>query len=163
MAISHFDLEGTISVIDFRIVIGSAVMSADKQKLVISYTGYAYPEKLDVTLETYDYSLDNGVTWEQMTTASAVTSLSFTEDGTVHTLEWQAKADEGTNFYNKTLRIRMNGVSDPDETGLTYKSYYLSRPVENLADQAATQSTFPDSYAGTSGYKLLQQLAPKLV
>jgi hypothetical protein len=162
MAISHFDLEGDISITDFRIVFGSAALSADKQKVVISYTGYAYPAKSDVDLDSYDYSLDNGVTWSQMTTASTVTSLTFAEAGTAHTLEWAAKEDEEMNFYNQTLHIRMTGTSGADETGMTSTSYYLERAVENLAQQA-TQSEFPDSYGGMSGSELLQQLAPKLV
>jgi len=164
MAINHKDIDGLIEVTDFSIMFGAASVSSDKQKVVINYTGYAFPELANVALDTYEYSLDNGSTWSAMTPSGAtqLTSLSFTEAGAAHTFEWMAKDDEGMAFYNKTLRVRINAVSGLDETGLTYASYYLEHATENLADQADKQSSFPDSYAGMSGNELMRQLAPRL-
>jgi hypothetical protein len=155
MTIGHHDLDGMISVIDFSLTFGSAVLSADKQSLVISYMGYAYPELTNVAIDTYEYSLDNGTTWSEMTTSSTITGLTFSENGTAHTFEWEAKTDAGMDFYNISLR----GV---EETGLTYTSFYLDRAVQNLST-AATASPFPDSYSGQSGADLVRALAPKLM
>jgi hypothetical protein len=163
MAINHHDLDGTISVIDFSLTFGTTSLSSDKQKVVISYTGYAYPELSNVALDTYEYSLDNGSTWTSMTPSGStpLTSLSFTEAGTAHTFEWMAKEDAEMNFYNTNVRIRINAISGIEETGLTYGSFYLERAVENLST-AAQASSFPDSYSGQSGADLVRLLAPKL-
>jgi len=164
MAVNHRDFDGDIAVIDFAIVFGAAALSSDKQKVVISYTGYAYPELANVELDTYEYSLDNGSTWTAMTPSGStqLTGLAFTEAGTAHTFEWMAKDDEGMAFYNVTFRVRMNGVSGADETGLTYGSFYLERNVIDYTAEDAMQLSFPDSYPGMSGYELKQQLAPKM-
>lgn len=163
MTIGNKNLSGDISVTDFRIVFGSAAVSSDHQKVAIDYTGYASPELADGALTTYEYSLDNGSTWQAMTPSSGtdLTSLAFTEAGTPHTFEWEAKEDEGTDFYNVTVRIRMNAESGSNETGLTSTSYYFERTVSNIA-QFAEPSSFPDSYAGQSGNELMRGLAPRL-
>jgi hypothetical protein len=164
MAINHKDLDGLISVYDFTIVFGTAAMSADKQKLVINYTGYAFPELAAVELDTYEYSLDNGATWTAMTPSGTtqLTGLAFTETGTAQTFEWMAKEDEGTAFYNQTLRVRINAVEGFSETGLISTSYYIERATTNLASEAAMASQFPDSYPGMSGNELMRNLAPRL-
>lgn len=160
MPTNHHDVDGTISVTDFSILPGTAALSSDKQSIVISYTGYSYPERTDVAISTYEYSLDNGTTWSSMTTSSTITGLTFSEDGTAHTFEWEAKADEGMDFYNTNIRVRFNATSGSDETGLTYTSYIFEREVTNLST-AAEDSPFPDSYGGLSGSDLLK-MAPKL-
>lgn len=164
MTISHQDLDGNITVIDFSITFGTANLSADKQKIVINYTGFAYPELNAVSIDTYEYSLDNGSTWSEMTPSEStqLTGLSFTESGEENTFEWMAKEDVGVDFYNKTLRIRFNAVSGSDETGLTYTSYYFARETTNTAKDAADRLPFPENYAGISGRQLIQDLAPKL-
>jgi len=163
MALGKKDLIGDISVIDFRIVFGTAAVSSDHQKVVINYTGYAFPALANGELTTYEYSLDNGSTWQAMTPSSGtdLTSLGFSAGGTAHTFEWEAKADEGTDFYNVTVRIRMNAESGSDETGVTSTSYYFERTSTNVA-QSAQPSPFPESYAGQSGNELMRGLAPRL-
>lgn len=162
MTIGNKNLSGDISVTDFRIVFGTAAVSSDHQKVVINYTGYASPELSNGALSAYEYSLDNGTTWSSMTPSSGtdLTSLGFTEAGTAHTFEWEAKTDEGTSFYNTTVRIRLNAESGSEDTGLTSTSYYFERAQSNV--QPAPDSPFPDSYAGQSGNELMRGLAPRL-
>jgi hypothetical protein len=163
MAINHKDLDGFIEVTDFALIFSTAALSADKQKVVINYVGYGYPELSNVEIDTYEYSLDNGSTWTAMTPSGStqLTSLAFSEAGTAHTFEWMAKEDEGMDFYNTNLRVRFNAISGVDSTGLIYTSYVFERGVTNLSQQTV-QSPFPDSYAGESGWEITQALAPRV-
>jgi len=161
MALDQFDLDGYIKVIDFTLTIDSVVLSTDKQKLEITFTGYSFPERTDVDLYSYEYSLDNGVSWDTMTTSSTITGLTFEEEGTEHTFEWDVKDDAGMAFYNIPLRIRFNAISGVDETGLVSGTFYLERIIENLSTENSA-SPFPDSYSGLSGSDLMQN-APKVV
>jgi len=163
MTIGNKNFDGEISVTDFSISFGSAAVSSDHQKVVINFTGYASPELTNVALDSYEYSLDNGTTWENMTPSSGtvLTSLTFSEAGTAHTFEWEAKTDEGTAFYNTTIRVRINATSGSEETGLTSASYYFERETTDTS-AATRQSPFPDSYSGKSGTELIEGLAPRL-
>jgi len=163
MTIGNKNLDGEISVTDFSISFGSAAVSADHQKVVINYTGYASPELIDVVLDSYEYSLDNDTTWETMTPSAGtdLTSLIFSEAGTAQTFEWEAKTDEGTSFYNTNLRVRINATSGSEETGVTSTSYYFVRLTTNTS-VAGQQSPFPESYSGKSGTELIEGLAPRL-
>jgi len=163
MATSYYDIEGSISVIDFSATIGASVVSSDKQKVIISYTGLAYPEKTDVALTTYQYSLDNGTTWYTMTPSSSteLSDLTFSSSGTTNSFEWEAKSDVGVDFYNITLRVRLRFTSGSDITSLSYKAYTFERITQNQAT-FESKSPFPDSYGGTSGSSLARQYAPKL-
>jgi len=163
MATNYQDIDGSISVIDFSITLGLISLSSDKQKVVVNYTGYAYPERTDVAITAYEYSLDNGVTWATMTPSEStiVTDLTFSEAGTAQTFEWQAKADEGVDFYNVPLRIRLQGTSGEDLTSYAYGSYLLERAIQNLST-ILENSPFPSNYSGISGSDL-KQFAPKLI
>jgi hypothetical protein len=162
MTTSYKAFSGEISVTDFFIIFGAATISADKQKVVISYKGYASPALSDVVLSAYQYSIDNGSTWSAMT-ASAGTELSdlaFGLTGTSHTFEWEAKTDVDTAFYNISLRVRFNATSGVTSTGLTSGNFYFPRVTTN-STPVQTQLAFPASYAGQSGADLLKSLAPK--
>lgn len=163
MSLNHYDIEGEISVTDFSITLGTGALSSDKQSIVLNYTGYAYPEKTDVEISVYEYSLDNGTTWSAMTPSisTVLTSLTFSESGTAHTFEWESKEDEGMDFYNTNLRVRLRGISGLDDTGLSYGSYLFERAVQNLSTISVSPE-FPDSYSGISGSDLTRQLAPRL-
>jgi hypothetical protein len=81
MPIDNKDVLANINVVDFKISkIASPVLSADFTEVTLVYTGIADPERTaSVTLVDYEYSLDNGVTWDTMTAGagSEIDSLTF--------------------------------------------------------------------------------------
>lgn len=157
------DLAGDLNVIDFKInSIGEPVLSIDFNQVTMAVTGIANPENTAVDLVAYDYSLDNGITWEAMSTDSVITGLTFSPTGTANSFVWNIKADLGNAIYNTAIKLRfMAQAIFNTETVLTdYKirSIYLSK--ETVETVLRPESIFPTDYSGTFGSDMLKN-APK--
>lgn len=159
------DLSGRINTLDFAMVIGSAALSADFQKVTIPYTGSANPARTSsVDIVSTEYSLDDGVTWADMTLdsgSSDTTNLTFDADGESYNIVWMAKADIGTQVYNNNIKIRFRAQDAfGADTVVATKMRYLFFPRTVSNQVAATSSPFPNDYAGIPGMDLLKN-APR--
>jgi len=149
------NLPADIQTYDFKVVFGVPSLSSDKQKVEIPYTGIA-DAALTADIVVYDYSTDNGSTWEQMTPSSGttLTGLSFTASGSSFQFDWEAKADLGLSLYNQTLRIRLQAESGGILSNLGLYQVYFERSV---SDPSLDQENvpFPEDYKGVPGEQLL--------
>lgn len=154
------NLPSSLSVVTFKIVVGTPTLSSDFQSINIPYVGTANPARSSVSLSTYEYSLDGGTTWDTMTASSAtsVSGLSFGTSGTSLNFEWEARADIGGSIYNTAIMFRFIATEGGVSTLPATKSVSFTRQT---VDQAAeNESPFPESYKGTPGYRLMSQ-APR--
>ena len=153
---------GNVSVYELKIGLGQPAISSDKQGIDFPYKGYADPASSTVALAKYQYSLDNGVTYSDMTPVSAadISDLSFNPSGNDLVFHWDAKIDLGDNLYNVPFRVLFQAA----EYGLTSTeiSRYVvfERTTTNVAALRA-KKVFPDNYNGTSGSEFLQGKIPK--
>lgn len=162
MAIDYAtNLPGRVNVVDFSVVIGTVSMSADFQKITIPFTGSANPAKTSsVNIVTYQYSLDDGTTWSNMTLdigSSDTANLTFDVDGEDYELVWNVKTDLGTQVYNNSIKIKIQAQATFGTDSITatrMKYIYFPRVV---TDEAATsESPFPLDYSGVPGNDLLK-------
>lgn len=159
---SYNNFTGDISVYGLSIRLGNPDISSDKQKIEIPYIGVSSPSSSTVILSKYQYSLDNGVSYQDMAplSPSDTTDLSFTESGSSLTFTWDAKKDLGSNLYNTPIRILLQA----SEFGLTStevtRYFNFERFLVN-AETLRAKKPFPDSYQGISGQKFLQEKLPK--
>jgi hypothetical protein len=136
----------------------------------IGIAGYGVPGTSGVTgisgvvLTDYDYSIDNGTTWNQMSTTSGVTGLYFAPapNGNSIPFVWNIREDL-SQIYNFTIKIRLAaqgtfGSDVPISTGYLITYMYFPKTV-TVSSPIAT-SVLPPEYAGVAGYTLLQN-APK--
>ena len=160
MAVGNVDIQGDITAYDFRAPIQVPTLSTDKQQVLIPYLGIASPI-LTANLTSYQYSMDNGVTWSTMTPSgdSVLTSLSFTVSGTSLLIKWEFKEDIGTTLYNNFVRIRIRATSGIILSNYGMYTLNFERTVTNVA-QANENVPFPQDYAGIPGTDLLVN-APK--
>jgi hypothetical protein len=160
MATGNKDFAGNISVYDYRIRFGVPSVTADTQKIEIPYTAFGNPA-LTSELTTFDYSMDEGATWDGMTPSddTVLTGLSFSPSGTALTFKWESKTDIGMTMYNTYIRIRMQAESGDIMTDMTMYTLYFERQV---IDYSTTQQAipFPSDYMGVDGTSLLEN-APK--
>lgn len=167
MAIDYStNLAGRVNVVDFAIAFGTATQSTDFQKITIPFTGSANPARTSsVNLTLYQYSLDDGTTWSNMTIdsgSSDTSNLTFDVNGESFELVWLAKTDLGTRIYNRNIKIRFRAQSifGTDTINTTKTRYiYFPRTVTNQAEETDS-SPFPADYSGTQGNKLLKN-APR--
>lgn len=166
MAVGTKNIQGSIKAYDFRIAFKTPVLSSNKQQVVLDYYGIANPV-LTASITTYQYSTDNGTTWNTMTPSGDTTlsGLGFTTTGvpvsaSTFTFKWEFKTDIGTNLYNNLVRVRLQATSGSLVTA--YASYTLNfeRTVTNVAQQQEN-IPFPSDYAGIPGTDLLEN-APKI-
>jgi hypothetical protein len=163
MPIDIKEFGGSLNVLDFSISsIGEPVLSTDFTKVTLGYVGKANPQNTDVDLTAREYSIDNGVTWDTMTTASTVTGLTFSIAGTANTLIWNIKQDLGNSIYNTQIKIRFQAQAvfsaETITTDYKVRSIYLLK--ETIPPTIRGESVFPSDYSGTSGTDLLKN-APK--
>lgn len=160
------NFSGRVNVVDFSVVLGTATLSTDFQKVTIPFTGSANPARTSsVDIETYQYSLDSGTTWYTMTldsTTSDTSNLTFDVNGENYQLVWKAKTDIGTSVYNNNIKIQIKATATfgSDTITLTKLGYiYFARSVTNQAADA-DRSPFPEDYSGKQGNTLLEN-APR--
>lgn len=155
------NLVGRVNVIDFSISIGISSLSADFQKVIIPFTGTANPAQTSsVNIVSYEYSIDNGSTWNSMTLDSAESdtdNLTFDTDGEEYSLTWQAKTDIGTQIYNNSIQIRLNAQATFGSDTVTVVKMTLVSFPRSVSNQAkvGSSSPFPEDYSGILGEKLL--------
>ena len=156
---AYTNLPGDISIRDFRMLIGTPVLSTDREKITIPFTGIANPV-LTADLMTYEYSMDNGSNWITMTAGSGsdVTGLAFTALGGAFNFIWEAKANAGVLMFNTYIRIRIKAESGSYETAYSTYIVYFERVTINT--QLQTSPLFPVDYRGIPGSDLMAH-APK--
>jgi hypothetical protein len=160
---SFENLSGDITVYGLSISLGQPAVSSNKQYIEIPYKGVTDPSSNTVVMSKYQYSLDNGATYSDMTPVSAsdTSNLSFSDSGSLLTFRWDAKKDLGADLYNKSIKI----VLQATEFGLTStevsRSFYFQRNLTNVAAERA-KKPFPDSYDGISGSKYKQDKLPRV-
>jgi hypothetical protein len=160
---SFNNFTGDISVYGLSIKLGQPAISSNKQYIEIPYVGIASPASNTVSIIKYQYSLDNGVTYLNMTPmdSSDITNLSFNEDGNAIRFKWNAKADIGNDLYNKSINV----ILQASEFGLTSaeatRSVYLNRTTTDVAAERA-KKVFPDTYGGIPGSVYMQNKLPKI-
>lgn len=160
MTIGVKNLPSSLSVVTFKIVVGTPTLSSDFQSINIPYTGTANPARSGVSLSSYEYSLDGGTTWDTMTASSTTdtSGLTFGTGGTSLNFEWEARADIGGSIYNTAIMIRFIATQGGVSTLAATKSVIFNRTTVNQATE--DESPFPSSYKGTPGYLLMNQ-APR--
>ena len=158
MTVDYIDLEADLSAMVFKTTIGTPTISSDGQDISIPYVGTANPARTDVEISSYKYSIDNGVTWVDMTTESTLTSLTFSTSGTSLTLVWKARNDISGSVYNTQLKVALIGVSGVYTTIETVKTFINERTV--TTSTTAENPLFPATYKGVPGYTLMSN-APR--
>ena len=159
---SFQNLKGDVSVYELSLKLGLPAISSNKQYIEIPYRGTASPASSTVTMVKYQYSIDNGATYSDMTPVSSadINNLNFTEEGSDLVFNWDAKKDLGNDLYNKNIRV----VLQVEEFGLTsteaYRSIFFSRSTVNVEVERA-KKPFPDSYEGLPGNKYKQGKVPQ--
>jgi len=160
MALENFT--GDISVYGLSIKIGLPTVSADRQHILIPYIGTADPDSETVSLSKYRYSLDNGVTYKDMTPldTSEVSNLSFSPEGNSLIFKWDAKSDLNGDFYNKPIRIILQASEFGFNSAEVGGYFNFKRELINIADLNAIK-VFPDYYEGISGNEFKNKKLPK--
>ena len=153
MSLNYLNIPLDINVIDFKISnIAEPVLSSDFTKVTLVFTGVANPENSDVSLITYQYSLDNGVTWFNMTTSSDLEDLDFTPVGLPYNFVWAIKEDIGNSIYNIPIKIRFEAQatfgSDILQTAYKLKTITIVKTV--IIPEANVPPIFPADYTGVS-------------
>ena len=153
----YTDLAGDISVRDFRMLVLTPALSSDRKQIVIPLSCIANPiVSGDITV--YEYSIDNGSSWETMTTSSTLTGLAFTAAGTTNSIAWEAKTDIAASIYNTYIRVRFKATSGLYTTA--YATYIIYFAKQTINAQLSQGSPFPADYKGTPGTELLRN-APR--
>jgi len=162
MPYSYKNLTGTISVKDFRIDLGVPGLSSDRTQAVIPYAGVADP-MLTADLTVYEYSMDNGVTWETMTPSvgTDITALAFTPAGPAHQFDWEIKTDIGALQYNRYIRIRLKAHSGLSDTGYATATLFFEK-ITTDTSAVGRNAPFPPDYKGIPSSDLKAN-APKVV
>jgi len=165
--ISTFNIASYLNVVDFNISsISTPVLSTDFTKATLTYVGIANPTNTSVNLTAYQYSLDGGVTWSNMTACagSNITGLTFSPTGNSYSFIWSIRNNVGSNIYNRSIQIRFDATATfgPDIIITNYKqnTVYLPKVVSIL--NIPVVPVFSPSYAGVVGSSLLKN-APKIV
>jgi len=158
------DIIANINVIDFKISkIDNPVLSTDFTELTLVYTGIANPvSTANVTLIDYEYSLDNGITWDTMTTESVITGLTFNVAGEDYNFVWKIKDDLVSSIYNIpiVIRFRAQAIFDSDIVLTTYKTKTINILKAITTPEPVGNPIFPDEYTGVPGSDILKN-APK--
>jgi hypothetical protein len=152
MSTAYRNLPGNISIREFRMLIGTPVLSTDKTQISIPFTGIANPT-LTADLSVFEYSMDNGSNWNTMTTSSTTTGLSFTSSGAAFTLVWEARSDAAALMFNTYIRIRLRAESGSYETA--YATYIIFFEKITTNTQLQTSPLFPPDYRGIPGTDLM--------
>jgi len=154
------NLDTELSVVQFKVKIGTPTLSSDFQSINIPYTGTADPERSGVSLSSFEYSIDGGSTWDEMTESSDtdINDLTFSSEGTSLNFEWEARSDLGGSIYNTSIMVRLIASQGGLSTTAATKSVIFLRTVTNESEE--DESTFPSSYKGIPGYRLMNQ-APR--
>ena len=160
MATGYHDLPVDLNVVQFKIDLGKPALSVGFQDIEIPYTGYGDPELTNVELTRYQFSLDGGVTWEDMnpSVGTSLTGLTFSPSGTSQSFVWEARAQIEGQFYNTTIKIALQATSGSITTLDTMRTLGFNRNTSDQSQENA--SPFPEGYKGTPGYVLMEK-APK--
>jgi hypothetical protein len=162
MPYSYKNLTGTISVKDFRIDLGVPGLSSDRTQAVLPYAGVANPQ-LTADLTVYEYSMDNGVTWDTMTPSAGtvITTLAFTPAGPAHQFVWEIKTDVGALQYNQYIRVRLKAHSGASDTAFAAITLYFEK-ITTDTSAAGRSVAFPPDYKGIPSSDLMAK-APKVI
>lgn len=157
------DFSGLLFVRDFQARINNPGLSADKSQIVIPYIGIANPALIaSVSLTAYEFSMDNGTTWDTMSVTGDIIATTFTAVGNALSLVWDSKVQIGSLMYNNYIRIRIQAYNSANNLTADYANYILffEKIVTTPASRQSTQ--FPPDYKGIHGSDLMKN-APKAV
>jgi hypothetical protein len=166
MPIDNKDVLANINAVDFKIsTIANPVLSSDFTEVTLVYTGIADPERTaSVTLVDYEYSLDNGITWDTMTAGagSEITGLTFNEAGEDYNFVWEIKYDLISSIYNIpiVIRFRAQATFEADIVLTAYKTKIINIIKVLTTPEPVGNPIFPDEYSGIPGIDILKN-APK--
>jgi hypothetical protein len=129
-------------------------MSDNFNNTILVFIGVANPENTNVSLVSYQYSLDNGVTWLTMTAAagSELTGLTFSPAGLPYNFIWAIKHDIGNSIYNIPIKIRFRAQAtfDSDTVQTVYKTKTITIVKNVIIPKTNVPPIFPADYSGVN-------------
>ena len=159
---SFQNLQGDVTVYALSVKLGMPAISSNKQYIDIPYVGVSSPDSSTIAMIKYQYSLDGGATYADMTPVSnaSISNLNFTEAGTDLTFEWDAKKDIGNDLYNRTLTIVLQAEGFDLTSSEVSRSFIFNKTTINAETERA-KKPFPDTYQGIDGNKYKQSKMPR--
>lgn len=159
---SFNNFTGAVTVYGLSVRIGSPSISSNKQCIEVPYIGVSDPDSATVSMVKYQYSLDNGVTYLDMTPVSSAdtTNISFSSSGTNLKFNWDAKKDIGSNLYNTNIRVVLQASEFGLNSSEATRSFVFPRSSTNIEEEKARKA-FPDTYEGISGGDYVKSKLPR--
>ena len=160
--VDYKDIPADVNVVDFKISkISDPVMSDNFNNTILVFTGVANPENINVSLISYQYSLNNGATWLNMTAAagSELTGLIFSPAGEDHNFVWAIKGDIGSSIYNIPIKIRFRAQATfgLDTVFTMYKQRTITIIKNVIIPETNVLPIFPADYSGVLGSSLIKK------